>query len=445
MGDIQYVVVDEAHVAYREYGESGRLDVVMVAGALFPFEMLAEDRVAWRFLSGLTALGRLVVFDKRAIGLSDPITDWERPLQAQWAEDLLAVIGDAGLVRPVVVSWDPLGTARHAAATAPDAVGTLVLINPLASAASYVRRFTELAGSLLPDRGVAAAAFPSRIDDPSFVAWLSQSGRFGASPSSASRIWEHALSFDGPFTPPGITARTLVLHNRDSNQAEAEVREVVDAITCATLVSIPGRDVYPVAGDVDALITEISEFMTGSPSALAPERTVAAVLFTDLVDSTRRAASAGDAHWRDLLDAHDRSVTTIVRHHGSRVVKTTGDGVLALLPSASGAMDAAGSIIDALAAQGLEVRVGIHVGDVDVRGDDVSGLAVNVAARVMGHAGPGETLVSEAVRLATLGCGHRFEGLADVELRGVPGTWALARWRPASPGEERRTPTDPAP
>jgi class 3 adenylate cyclase len=117
-----------------------------------------------------------------------------------------------------------------------------------------------------------------------------------------------------------------------------------------------------------------------------------------------------------------------VRHHGGRVVKHTGDGVLALLPSATGAMDTARSIIDTLASQGLEVRVGIHVGDVDVRGDDVSGLAVHVAARVMGRARAGETLVSEAVRLATVGCGHDFDDLGTVELKGVPGSWSLFRW-----------------
>ena len=373
-----------------------------------------------------------MVFDKRGIGLSDPVTDWERPLQEVWADDLLAVVDAAGLRRPVVVSWDPFGVARFAAARQPDAFASIVLINPARSAASWSEFLSEHDGQLLPTRSSEALAFPSRIDDEGFTTWLSQSGRSGASPSSAARIWQHALDYPASFTPEGVSTRALVLHNRDCLLGEHEVRAVAGELSDATYVAVPGQDIYPIAGDVDVLIDEIAQFATGAPSRLEPERTIAAVLFTDLVDSTQHAARAGDAHWRDLLDVHDRSVGTAVRHHGGRVVKHTGDGVLALLPSATGAMDTARSIIDTLAQQDLEVRVGIHVGDVDVRGDDVSGLAVHVAARVMGRARAGETLVSEAVRLATVGCGHRFDDLGTVELKGVPGAWSLFRWVPAS-------------
>jgi class 3 adenylate cyclase len=428
VSDIQYARAGGAHVAYRELGLPGHVDVVMVSGALFPFEMLAEDRTASRFMSGLASLGRLVVFDKRGIGLSDPVTDWERPLQDVWADDLLAVVAAAGLHQPVVVSWDSFGVARFAAARQPDAFASIVLINPARSAASWSEFLSHHDGQLLPTRSSEALAFPSRIDDEGFTAWLSQSGRSGASPSSAARIWEHALDYPTSFTPTGVSTRALVLHNRDCLLSEQEVRAVAGELLSATFVAVPGRDIYPIAGDVDVLIDEIAQFATGAPSRLEPERTIAAVLFTDLVDSTRHAARAGDTHWRDLLDVHDRSVGTTVRHHGGRVVKHTGDGVLALLPSATGAMDTARSIIDTLASQGLEVRVGIHVGDVDVRGDDVSGLAVHVAARVMGKARAGETLVSEAVRLATVGCGHDFDDLGTVELKGVPGSWSLFRW-----------------
>jgi class 3 adenylate cyclase len=432
MSDIQYARTGEGHIAYREIGLPGRVDVVMVSAALFPFEMLAEDRVASRFMSGLAALGRLVVFDKRGVGLSDPITDWSRPLHEAWGDDLLAVIDAAALRDPVVVSWDPFGAARHAAKTQPDALAAMVLVNPVPTATSYIHMLRENDGQLLPTRSSEALAFPSRTDDEGFRAWLSQSGRFGASPSAAARIWEHLLSFKGSFTPEGVTTRALVLHNRDCIQSEQEVRSVADTLANGSYVAVPGADIYPIAGDVDVLIAEIAEFATGAPSQLAPDRTVAAVLFTDLVESTQHAARAGDTHWRDLLDTHDRSVVTTVRHHGGRVVKHTGDGVLALLPSATGAMDTARSIIDTLANQGLQVRVGIHVGDVDVRGDDVSGIAVHVAARVMANAQASEIVVSEAVRLATVGGGHHFDDAGRVELKGVPGEWSLYRWVPTS-------------
>ena len=175
------------------------------------------------------------------------------------------------------------------------------------------------------------------------------------------------------------------------------------------------------------MIAEIAEFVTGAPSGLTPLRHISAVLFTDIVDSTSRAADEGDAQWRDLLDTHDRTVQRFVHQHGGRVVKYTGDGVLALMPSATGAVDAARSICDQLAQRGLEVRVGIHVGDVDSRGDDVSGLAVNIAARIMHHVAAGETLVSETTRLAALGSGHRFEAVRTTDLKGIPEQWRLYR------------------
>src|SRR5262249_5601928 len=152
----------------------------------------------------------------------------------------------------------------------------------------------------------------------------------------------------------------------------AEALAVVDAIPGARFVEVPGADSYPIAGDVDVLIAEIAEFC-GSSSVLTPLRHVSAVLFTDLVHSTQRPADEGDAHWRAVLDTHDRTVQQHIRHHGGRVVKYTGDGVLALMPSATGALDAALSLQEHLAQQGLRIRAGIHVGDVDVRGDDVSG------------------------------------------------------------------------
>jgi class 3 adenylate cyclase len=427
VGDIAYAQSGETQIAYRVIGDAGRVDVVVVAGALFPFELLAEDRVASRFTTGLAALGRVAVFDKRGVGLSDPITDWSRSLQEQWAEDLLAVIAAAGLDHPVVVSWEPNGVGRRAASGRRDLFRAMVLVNPAWSTRSLLGLLHAKSGRALPNRTIEELAFPSRINDEEFTAWLERSGRSGASPSAAARTWEHLLSYEGTLTPPGITAPTLVLHNRDCRQPEAEVRAVAEEIAGAAFVQVAGVDVYPVAGDVDVLISEIAEFVTGGPSGLTPLRHISAVLFTDLVNSTPRAVEEGDAQWRDLLDVHDRTVEQCVRHHGGRVVKYTGDGVLALMPSATAALEAASSIRDRLAGHGLRIRAGIHVGDVDVRGDDVSGLAVNIAARIMSHADADETLVSEAARQATLGSRHRFASTRTTRLKGLPGHWTLHR------------------
>jgi len=281
-------------------------------------------------------------------------------------------------------------------------------------------------------------ALQSEVDrvrqDEEFTAWIERSGRAGASPTSATRIWTHLLGHPGPLTPPDLAIPTLVLHNRDCMQPLGAVEQVANAIPGAELVEVPGGDVYPVAGDVDPLITEIAEFVTGRPSDLTPERHLAAILFTDLVDSTRRAAQIGDQHWRDLLDVHDRTVRQCVHHHGGRVVKYTGDGILALMPSAQSALETIRAIDEVLSRPGLTIRSGVHVGDVDVRGDDVSGLAVNLASRIMARAGADETLVSEATRIAMLGSGHAFDEVETTDLKGIPGRWTLHRWTGENPG-----------
>jgi class 3 adenylate cyclase/pimeloyl-ACP methyl ester carboxylesterase len=428
VAEICYAITkDDTHVAYRVIGEAGRIDVVIVSGALFPFELLVEDRVASRFIAGLASLGRAVIFDKRGTGLSDPMSDWVTSAQVQWADDLLAVVDAAALDRPVVVSWDSNGVARTAAARYPDVFSKMVLVNP----AQYTHAFREIllatAGQTLPTRTSEEMAFPTRIHDEDFIDWLLRSGRAGASPTSASRIWEHVLRCEDALTPPGITTPTLVLHNRDSITPIEDVRAVAESIPGALLVQVAGPDTFPISGDVDPLIREIAEFVTGAPSALVPLRHLSAVLFTDLVDSTKRAVEAGDAQWRELLDIHDRAVKDCVRALGGRVVKYTGDGVLALMTSVTDALDAALSIQQRLAAQDLAIRAGVHVGDVDTRGTDVSGLTINIAARIMGRAGNGEILVSEAARLAALGSGHRFEAAETTTLKGIPEEWALFR------------------
>lgn len=427
LNEIAYARSGDRYIAYQVMGERSGVDVVMVAGTFFSFEMVAEDRVASRFMAGLEAIGRLVVFDKRGVGLSDPMTDWSASAQEQWAEDLCSVISAAGLDRPAVVSWEPMGVARLAASMRPDLLGSLVLINP----ARFTRGLADLIGAHgdegVSGRSVEQIVFPSRSDDADFLDWLTRSGRSGASPAMAARMWDHVLAYSAPLTPEGIEVRTLVLHNREVVAHEGAVAEVAAEIPGATFVEVPGADLYPIAGDVDALVAEVAQFVTGEATGLAPQRLVTAVLFTDLVASTERAVEAGDGQWQNLLDVHDQAVHRSVLHKGGRVVKFTGDGVLALIPSATGAIEAAHSIREALAQQDMDIRVGIHVGDVDVRGDDVSGISVNVAARIMNHAKAGETLISDAVAQAVLGSSIQFNGADEVQLKGLPGRFTLRR------------------
>jgi class 3 adenylate cyclase/pimeloyl-ACP methyl ester carboxylesterase len=440
VGVVQYArAEDGTHIAYRVLDgdaahESGH-DIVMVSGALVPIELFEEEPGFVRLLEGLRSLGRVVVFDRRGLGLSDPIVDWERPILDQWADDVFAVVEACGAQEAVVFAWDGYGVATRFAARHPGRLHLLVLHHPssipddrwddwVANRSEIVRE--NLSGAR---DGFLEQIAPSRVADASFRDWYARAGRAGASPGTAARIWESVFSSrPSDQLLDEIDAPTLVLHRRHNAYVPAEaVRSAAAQIRGANVVELDGADHFPFIGDVDAVVAEIADFVVGERRVPPPQRLLAAVMFTDLVASTERAAALGDMHWKSVLDRHDAAVRAAVGSCGGTVVKTTGDGVLALLPSAGVAVRAGERLRDELAADGLEVRIGIHAGDVDRRGDDVSGLAVHIAARVMAVAGPGQVVATSSVLGAIAGQATAFEPMGRHELKGVPGVWDLFR------------------
>jgi class 3 adenylate cyclase len=273
-----------------------------------------------------------------------------------------------------------------------------------------------------------AWSFPTRARDPEFRAWIDRAGRAGASPATAERMVEgiHEQLRAHPIEHHLIRVPTLVL-GRPNNQTRPHrvVQRVADAIEGAQIVDLPGDDDLAIGADVDALLAEIARFVTGEVRLPPPTRTLCAVLFTDLVSSTERAADLGDARWARVLDRHDAVARQAVDRGGGRVVKTTGDGVLAVLPTASNALTAAAEIGRSLDHEGLAVRIGIHVAEVEHRDDDIAGLGVHVAARIMGRAEAGEILVSATVP-AIVGPGPWvFTDRGRHTLKGVPAEWHL--------------------
>jgi len=446
MSDVRYARAGDTHVAYRVLDGpggpdgTGDVDIVMVSGFNFPFETLPDDPVGARLFDGLAAIGRTVVFDRRGIGLSDPIVDWARPLVDQWSDDLAAVIEAACVTRPVVFAWDVFGVARRFAIRFPDRCDRLVLLSPAPSPArdgdewhdefwDQMRQVTAGAGGGDGEAvDLIGWSFPTRARDPEFRAWLDRAGRAGASPATAERmndaIYEQLRAH--PIEHHLIRVPTLVLA-RPNNRTRPHqvVQRVADAIDGAQIVDLPGDDDLAIGADVDALLAEIARFLTGEVRLPPPSRTMCAVLFTDLVSSTERAAAAGDERWRRVLDRHDAAADRAVGRAGGRVVKTTGDGILAVLPTATSALEAAVEIRRALADEGLEIRAGVHVAEIEHRDEDIAGIGVHVAARVMGKAGDGEILVSATVPTIVDPTTHAFTARGRHTLKGVPGEWDL--------------------
>jgi class 3 adenylate cyclase len=436
--DVRYVACETHHLAYRvREGTAGRDVVLITPGGTIPMDFLERDRIGARLLAGLVNIGRLVTFDRRGIGLSDPITDWSRPVVEQWADDLATIVDAACDAPPAVISLgDHWGPARLFAGRHPDMLAALVLYEPTGpDGVPALTHFVadHLAGTigLAPGSHLVTRVCPSRADDRAFQEWFDVAGRTGASPGIAARIYDR---------PPDdclerlaaaqlrISVPTLVLR-RPGNLVGSAPRPdpIATRIPLGQRVDLAGTDFHWLGEGVDELLFEISRFVTGEGHVPLPQRELCAVLFTDLVGSTDRASAVGDTRWKSVLDQHDMAIAEEVTRNGGTVIKTTGDGVLALLPSADRSLQAAEAIVDRLRRDNLEVRVGIHVGDVERRGNDVAGIAVHIAARVMARAGPGEVLVTASVPIAATGSSHEFEPVDDAELKGIPGTWVLFR------------------
>jgi class 3 adenylate cyclase len=272
---------------------------------------------------------------------------------------------------------------------------------------------------------------PSVAGDRVFRAWWDAAGNRAASPSMARRSSQALVEADVRDKLPNITAPALVVHRRDSAFVPVgHGRYLAEHITGARYVELPGADTLYWVGDSTPILDEIEEFITGIRAGSDSERVLTTIVFTDIVGSTQRAAALGDDRWHALLDNHDN----IVRHELERFrgieVNTVGDGFVAIFTSPSVAIDCAEAIIEAVRPLGIEVRVGIHAGEVEVRGDDIAGMAVHIGARVSALAGPSEVLVSSTVRDIVTGSRRKFTDCGEYELKGVPGKWrvcALAR------------------
>jgi class 3 adenylate cyclase/pimeloyl-ACP methyl ester carboxylesterase len=425
---VEYASTRDGSVAYRLL--TGDADsphhLVLLLSGTASMEALFEDPIGSRLLYGLAKMGRVAVFDRRGIGLSDSPGAWDEFVSTRWCHDVEAVVAAAGLVRPVIVSGLGSGAVailycdRH-----PDDVTSSIMVEPFGTRSDADSIRAQLAGEM----DSIARWCPSRADEPGFRDWFTRAGQAGASPRAA----EHAYSEAGEeevraveLAATRVRVPTLVLRRPANVLSPRREHDPITALVPDSVrVDLAGEDLLLFGGEVDPLLAEIGRFVTGDYLRPEPERVLAAVLFSDLVASTQRAAEIGDAQWKRQLDRHDRISTACVNQHGGTVIETTGDGVLAVFASATRAVHGGLALRTALHEEGLDVRVGIHAGDLERRDAHVSGIAVHIAARIMALAGPAEILTSETVRLVATGAGIRFEDRGRHELKGVSDPWQL--------------------
>jgi class 3 adenylate cyclase len=426
-------------IAYQVFGE-GPVDLVVLPGPFIPIDSIDAEPALYRFHRRLASFARVIRFDQRGLGLSSRASvDAMGP--AFWADDALAVMDATGCEQATIFGSGFTGMSGLVlAAEHPDRVRSLVIVNGAArllwapdytvgAAASAADTFrTDAVNPDAFEQGFDVLEFmaPSVAGDDAFRGWWDRAGNRAASPSMARAVADVLGASDVRDSLARITAPTLILHREDARFVPVgHGRYLAEHIPGSRYIELPGADSLHWVGDTAPMLDEIEEFVTGVRGGFDTERVLTTIVFTDIVGSTRRAAELGDLRWHDLLDNHDRIVRHELELFRGREVNTAGDGFVATFTSPSIAIDCADAIVDAVRPLGIEVRVGIHAGEVEVRGDDIAGMAVHIGARVAAMAGPSEVLVSSTVREIVTGSRRQFVDRGEYDLKGVPGRWRV--------------------
>jgi pimeloyl-ACP methyl ester carboxylesterase/class 3 adenylate cyclase len=428
---------DGTSIAYQVIGD-GPVDLVYASGIWSNVELMWEEPRWAHFLERLAKFSRLILFDMRGVGLSDRGS--EPPVLELQRDDVGAVMDAAGSADAIVFGGARAATmAMLFAATHPDRTKALVLYAPVAKTVTtpdfpygktpeeqrvFFERYVREVGT---GQNLALQA-PSVADDERFVRWWARFERLVASPSAFEELGRIFTDVDVRDVLPAIHVPTLVLHRKDDAIVlERQARHVADQIQGATYVQFPGDDHLPFIGDADAIVDEVEQFVTGRRPIRETDKVLATILFTDIVDSTKRQAELGDRAWKELLERHHAIVRDLLKEYRGEEQDTAGDGFYVRFDGPARAIRCAQGIVETIRPLGIEVRAGLHTGECEIVDGKCSGLSVSIGARVMANAGPSEVLVSRTVKDLTAGSGLAFEDAGEHDLKGVPDRWHLYR------------------
>ena len=433
----RFARIDDDRIAYQVLGE-GSPDLVLTIGSVGHVDIKWEDPVFEDFHRHIATLGRLISFDGRGSGASDPLPAGTRFAWESWVEDLGAVMDAAGSAQAVIIgALDAGPSAVMFAATQPERTAGLVLINatarfvqapdyPAGHSPELARGLVDLLKENWGSPEMTALLYPERAHDEYFCLWYAKYQRAAASPRVIADHVDQFSTIDVREFLPLVQARTLVL-NRPDNQFMpiAQSKYMAERIPGARFVQLPGSGSGVMGQHVEGTVNALREFLTGAQAEPESERVLATVLFTDIVDSTARAASVGDRRWRELLDYHDHAARSHVERFRGRLIKSTGDGILATFDAPSRALRCAFGLGESLAGVGVDIRAGLHTGEIEIRGEDVGGIGVHIAARTAAEAIARQVVVTRTVRDLATGTDLSFVAQGSVSLKGVPGEWEL--------------------
>jgi class 3 adenylate cyclase len=432
----RYAPSPDGAVAFQVLGE-GPTDLLFIQNWASNIEVMWEEPALANYFERLASFSRVIVFDKRGTGISDPVPLDRLPTLERWMDDALMVLDAADSAQAAVVGDTEGGPlAMLLAAAHPRRVSALVLVNSfarLARAPDYRIGLPEhLLDGLLDawrrewgSGEILELTAPGLAGDPRARRWLGRYQRLSMAPVQAELAYRWVQRVDVRSVLGSIQAPTLILQRRNRYYRPAYGRFLAEHIAGARLVELPGRDAYPFHVDAEPVLAEVEAFLTGARPAAPTSRVLATVLFTDIADSTGHAARLGDERWRALLARHREVVRDCLARHGGHEIHTTGDGFVATFDGPGRAIRCAAQIVDGVRSLGVEVRAGVHTGEIELLGDDISGIAVHIAARVMAAAPPARVWTTGTVRDLVIGSGIEFADRGGHALKGVPGVWTL--------------------
>jgi class 3 adenylate cyclase len=443
--ETRYAHSGDLYIAYQVVGPihppadgDGPIDLLYVPSWISQVEHYWDEPTVARYFERLASFSRLILFDRRGSGLSDPVP--EAPTLEEQIDDIVAVLDAAGSERAGVFAQLEGGALGALfAAMHPERVRALMLYEAMPRmswapdydwAVRPEERQAWLDGGGIESWGTSVrmgALAPKSGSNQRLQQWFAKLERLAASPGTAAKLMMMNAEVDVRAVLPFIQAPTLVVHRSDDRYIDLRhSRCLADNIPGARLLMLPGEEVISFGPESELLLEEVEEFLTGERHAPEAERVLATVMFSDIVDSTARAAEMGDKHWRGVLESLERPIGELLMRHRGKPIKTMGDGFLATFDGPARAIRCAEAIREHTRAElGIEVRTGLHTGEIELIGEDVGGLAVHIGARVCALAGAGEVLVSSTVKDLVVGSGIGFTDRGEHELKGVPDRWRL--------------------
>ena len=434
------------NVAYQSFGSGGPIDIVCVSNWVWSVDLIWDFPSSAGWLEALGQTGRTIQFDMPGTGSSDPLPSSRLGTLEEWMDTVGVVLDAEGVQQAALIGQDFGGPmAMLFAAAHPERVSSLILIGttaklyatddypvgfPPETRDSGIEWWERIWGTGQQLRLTS----PTLAQDEEFIRLMARYERLAIPRGDVRRVFSLIADLDVRHVLGSIHVPTLVLHREEDRWLPtSHGRYLAESIPGARYVEVPGNDHMPWSGDIDRMIAEIRNFLgvAAIEGRDVHDRVLATVLFTDIVSSTEKAADLGDRRWSELLDRHDSMVRTELDRWKGREVKTTGDGFLATFDGPGKAISAATAVRQGARRLGIDIRAGLHVGEVELRGEDIGGLAVHAAARIMSSADPGEILASSTVKDLVIGSDTRFDDRGAHALKGVPGEWRLFAVKPA--------------